>query len=314
MRFIVVRDLFPEAARARTVEAVADVLKEVGETEILSFDTSLIEKLRKDDIVFNLAIGKRHDFLQGTISAIMEGLGNEFVGSPAYTHYVCLDKFTTKSLLGSYGIPTPVGALFDGKCFVGDIPVPPLIVKPVAEGSGIGVDSDSLCNTVEMAKKTAIEKFEKFREPIMIEKYLSGVELTVGVIGFGSKLKVLPPLEIDFSNLPYGVERFYSRMVKEEYASQTIYRCPALLDAKVQREVLDIAKKTFEITRARDYLRIDMRLDKGQPYVIEVNSMPGLDPQNSDIPKMIKAISKDYEWLIRYVIKRAVVQSLGVRK
>ncbi len=313
MRFIVVKDLSPEAARARTVRAVADVLKKVGKTEILSFDASLIKRLTKDDVIFNLAIGKRHDFLQGTISAIMEGLGNEFVGSPAYTHYVCLDKFTTKSLLNSYGIPTPAGTLFDGSYFVGDIPAPPLIVKPVAEGSGIGVESDSLCDSIEMAKKVAKKKFEEFKEPIIIEKYLDGAELTVGVIGFGSELKVLPSLEIDFSNLPKGVERFYSKRVKEEYASQTIYRCPALLSEKVQREVLDIAKKTFEVTKARDYLRIDMRLDKDQPYVIEVNSMPGLDPQNSDIPKMIKAMSKDYEWLIKYVIKRAI-QSLEVQE
>ncbi len=312
MRFVIVKDLSPETAKARTVKAVADVLKRVGKTEIFNFDTSLIEKLKKDDVVFNLAIGKRHDFLQGTISAIMEGLGNEFIGSPAYTHYICLDKFTTKSLLNSYSIPTPAGTLFDGRSFVSDIPEPPLIVKPVAEGSGIGVDSDSLCDSVEAAKKTAMEKFEKFKEPIMIEKYLNGTELTIGIIGFGSDLKVLPPLEIDFSNLPQGVEKFYSQMVKEKYASQTIYRCPAFLNEKVRNEVLDIAKKTFEITRARDYLRVDMRLDESQPYVIEVNSMPGLDPENSDIPKMVEAISRDYEWLIRYILRRAV-RSLEVR-
>ena len=311
VRFVILKDISPEAARDRTVKAVFDVLKNIAETQIMDFDVSLMQKLRKDDAVFNLAIGKRHDFLQGAISAIMEWMGNEFVGSPAYTHYVCLDKFTTKSLLNSYGIPTPPGALFNGNDFVGDIPTPPLIVKPVAEGSGIGVDSDSLCDNVERAKETAKRKFEKFGEPIMIEKYLSGTELTIGILGYGSELKILPPLEIDFSDLPRGVEKFYSQRVKEEYASQTIYRCPANLGEKIYNDVINIAKKTFEVTKARDYLRVDMRLDGGQPYVIEVNSMPGLDPQNSDIPKMVRAMSKDYNWLIKSIVKRSL-QTLGV--
>ena len=297
MRFVIIKDSHSEEASLRTIENVVKSLKTIAEVKILNFTPSLIEKLKKNDVVFSLAIGKRHDFIQGNIAAMLEGLNVTFIGSPAYTHYICLDKFTTKSLLRAYGISTPECALFDGKEFKGSMPTPPLIVKPVAEGSGIGVD---------LAKEVAKKKFERFNEPILIEKYVEGRELTIGLIGFGEHLKTLSPLEIDFSNLPKGVEKYYSQRVKKEYTKQTIYKCPAPLKNETIQKVQKVAKEVFEIVKAKDYLRIDMRLFKDVPYVIEVNSMPGLDPESSDIPKMIRAMSKDYDWLIKHIIRKAL--------
>lgn len=305
MRFVIVKDSHPEKVKLRTIEAVAKILRSIGEVEILDFKPALIEKLKKNDIVFSLAIGKRHDFIQGNIAAMLEGLNVKFVGSPAYTHYICLDKFTTKSLLKAYDIPTPQCALFDGKEFKGSVPKPPLIVKPAAEGSGIGINSESLCESIELAEKVAKKKFERFNEPILVEKYVEGRELTIGLVGFGDNLKMLPPLEIDFSNLPQGIEKYYSQRVKEEYMKQTVYRCPALLKDGTIQKVQNTAKEVFKIVKARDYLRIDMRLFKDEPYVIEVNSMPGLDPETSDIPKMIEAMPKGYDWLIKSIVRRA---------
>lgn len=306
MRFVIVKDSQPEKAKLRTIKAVAKILRSIDKVEILDFKPSLIESLKKEDVVFSLAAGKRHDFIQGNIAAMLEGLNVKFVGSPAYTHYICLDKFTTKSLLKAYGIPTPKCALFDGKEFKGSVPQPPLIVKPIAEGSGIGIDSESLCESVKLAEKVAKKKFERFNEPILIEKYVEGQELTIGLVGFGDNLKILPPLEIDFSNLPQGIEKYYSQRVKEEYTKQTIYRCPASLRDETIQKVQNMAKEVFKIVKARDYLRIDMRLFKDEPYVIEVNSMPGLNPETSDIPKMIETMSKGYDWLIKSIVGRAL--------
>ena len=312
MRFVILADANPDEFEKETIEALKDSLEITDETRILNFTPLFLNEVQKGDVVFNLAVGKRHDFAQGFIAAALESYGVEFVGSPAYTHYVCLDKFTTKSLLSAYGISTPGGAIYDGKKWRGKIPEPPLIVKPSSEGSGIGIDEKSLCVDLENAKKVAKEKYQEFKEPILVEKYIEGKEITVGVLGFGGKIEVLPPLEIDFSNLPQGIERYYSKRVKEEYAQQTIYRCPAELDEETLKLVKKTAIEVFKVVRARDFIRMDMRVSNGIPHVIEVNSRPGLHPIMSDIPKMVKAISKDYKWLIKTITRRAVA-SMEVR-
>ncbi len=304
MRFVIIKDggRSPNDVEMRGVKAVINVLNELGEVRVFDFNLSLIEKLKKDDVIFNFAEGKRQDFLQAKITAIAEAFGMRFIGSPAYTHYLCLDKVATKALLKAYGILTPSGAVFDGKEFVGDIPAPPIMVKPVAEGWGIGIESDSLCEDVETAKIVARKRFEKFKESILLEKYIQGTELTVGLVGNSENLEVLPPLEIDFSNLPQGVERYYSQKVKEDYGAQTIYKCPAPLDYELLKKVKEVARKTFNFVKAKDFLRVDMRISGNQIYVIEVNSMPGLVPEYSDLSKMATAMSKDYRWLIEKII------------
>jgi D-alanine-D-alanine ligase len=264
----------------------------------------------KDDIIFNLAIGKRNDFLQGDIAAFCQMSGNEYVGSPPYTHYLCLDKFATKQILKAYGIKTPQGILYDGKTFRGKLSIP-AIIKPVAEGSGIGIDDKSLCYDVDELKERVVDKFKKLNEPILIERFLDGPEITVGVIGSENNLMVLPELEIDFSNLPEGIERYYSQRVKENFGSQTIYRCPSDFNEKVRDRIRKVAIKSFEAVKARDYVRMDMRIVNEIPYVIEINSMPGLDPLTSDLPKMVKPLNKDYEWLIKAIIKRVIEKEGG---
>ncbi len=309
MRFLIVKDSVTEAQRSRAVGAVYDVLHKFVDTKIVPVD-NLTRSLVKGDVIFNLAIGKRNDFLQGDIAALCQMFGNEYVGSPPYTHYLCLDKFTTKQILKAYGIKTPQGILFDGKAFSGKLSAP-AIIKPVAEGSGIGIDDKSLCYDVDEIRERVIDKFKKLGEPFLIEQFLDGPEVTVGVIGFGNDLIVLPELEIDFSNLPEGVERYYSQRVKEDFDAQTIYRCPSNLDEKIRDRIRKTAIRSFEVVKAKDYLRMYMRIVNGIPYVIEINSMPGLDPLTSDLPKMAKPLNKDYEWLIKAIIKRVIEKTGG---
>jgi D-alanine-D-alanine ligase len=305
MKFLIVKDSIAEPQRARTVDAIFDALHTFAKVDVVIAD-KLAEAMHKDEIIFNLAIGQRHDFMQGKIAAISEMYGYEYVGSSSYTHYLCLDKFVAKNVLKSYGVRIPSGVLFDGKNFTGKVSALPVIIKPVAEGSGIGIDHESLCENAEEIEKIAINKFQKLKEPILVERFLDGPEVTVGVIGYGESTLVLPELEIDFSHLPDGIERYYSQRVKEDFCENVIYRCPSAFDKKVKARIHQTALKVFETLKARDYLRMDMRIVDGIPYVIEVNSMPGLDPQTSDLPKMIEPMNKDYEWLIKAIVKRAI--------
>ncbi len=313
MRFVILLDSHPDDFEMETFESLKNTLNQFGKVEVLHFKPLFLNELRKDDVVFNLAVGKRHDFAQGFISAALEAANIEFVGSPAYTHYVSLDKFTTKSLLKAYGISTPSGAIYDGKKWRGDIPHPPLMVKPSSEGSGIGVDEKSLCFDVKEAQEVAKEKFLTFKEPILVEEYIQGKEITVGVLGDDDRIEVLPPLEIDFSNLPNGIEKYYSKRVKEEYAEETVYRCPPAVDKDVLEVVKEMAVEVFKVIKARDFIRMDMRISNGIPYLIEVNSRPGLHPSLSDIPKMVKAISKDYDWLVKRIVRRALKNVGGAK-
>lgn len=307
MRFVIIKDISPNEIQERTAVSISKELEKIGKVEILNFGVDIFDLLKKSDAVFNLAIGKRHDFLQGSVASTLESLQIPFIGSPAYTHYVCLDKFTAKAVLGASGILTPEGCLFDGKEFSSELPAPPLMVKPSAEGSGIGIDSKSLCFGRAEALETAGKLHERFGEPVLIERYIDGPELTVGIVGGPENPFVLPAVEIDFSNLPPRVERYYSSEVKEKHADSTVYRCPPVSVGKPSLEAIGrIAVKAFRAVRARDYIRIDMRIEKGVPYVIEINSMPGLDPVTSDIPKMLGPLSKGYGWLISRIAERVL--------
>ncbi len=306
MRFVMIKDASSDEHQRRSAASIAKVLEKIGDVEIVDFGRETFNLLRHGDLVFNLAVGKRHDFLQGTVASALEAFGIPFIGSPAYTHYVCLDKFTTKTILNACKIPVPEGCVFDGKRFSSEIPAPPLMVKPAAEGSGIGIDSKSLCADEKSAADLAGDLFERFGEPVLVERYVEGTELTVALVGDPEEPTILPAVEVDFSKLPLGVERYYSFDVKEKHAGSTIYRCPPSVGEPLLEKVKELSIETFRAVRARDYIRIDFRINEKTPYVIDVNSMPGLDPVTSDIPKMLEPISKDYEWLVLKIIGRAV--------
>ncbi len=284
--------------RNKMINAVFDVLSEEYEVQKLPFDIDFLERVKRFDAVFNLSTA----YLQMHVPSILDTLKIHYTGSSALAHAICTDKVITKIILQHYGIPTPKFVVFNPGEEPTSIDFYPAIVKPSRQGSAKGITEDSVVKDDESLKKAVKRVHEEFEEPALVEEYIDGRELSVGIVAG----KVLPILEIDFSNLPEGMERFYSYRVKRFYGEQTNYICPARISEELKVKIEQYALKAFKSLNLRNYARMDLRVKENQPYFLEVNSLPMLTPNYSDIVKMAQAGGLSYNDLILQIFKDSI--------
>ena len=179
----------------------------------------------------------------------------------------------------------------------------PVIVKPAWEGSSKGIRGTSLVDSMMDLKEVLAGHFRSYRQPMLIEEYIDGEELTVGVLGHSSPsvlgiMRVIPRRP---------TQRFiYSLEVKRDWERQVRYECPAHLPAETTEAVRQAALNAYHILGCRDVARIDFRLRQGVPYFLEVNPLPGLNPHSGDIVLMAKALGWTYEELIEAILTAAL--------
>jgi len=292
-----------------TAEKIKEALCEDYELSKITADKKIIEKLRNSDvdIVFNLSTGVRGGSRQSQIPAIMEMIGIPYVGSGVLTHAMALNKAVAKKMFLYHNVLTPRFQVFaTGKEEIDTDLNFPIIVKPACEGSGFGIHKDSVVNDKESLLKKVEELLKEYRPPILAEEFIKGREFTVGIIGNGDKKRILPIMEIDFKDIPEEYGKFYTFEVKSELGDQTRYYCPASLNKEQEKSIKKIASKAFDSLGCRDLARIDIILKGGTPYVIEVNSLPGLQPVYSDLPKMADAAGISYKALINRILEESV--------
>lgn len=299
MKVAIVYDLENlDEERERMVEAVFSVLSKQYAVEKLPFSEDFIARVKHFDAVFNLSTAH----LQMHVPAVLDVLKIPYTGSSPLAHALCTDKVITKIVLQSFGIPTPRFSVFE----VGEEPNSlefwPAIVKPTRQGSAKGIHADSVVTDVESLKIAVRRVHEEFKEPALVEEFIEGREFSVGVL-VG---EVLPLLEIDFSSLPEGMERFYSYRVKHFYGEKTRYICPAPVEERLRRKIEQYAKEAFKALHLRNYARMDLRVRGEEVYFLEVNSLPMLTPNYSDIVKMAEAAGLSYEQLIMEIFNDAL--------
>jgi D-alanine-D-alanine ligase len=177
----------------------------------------------------------------------------------------------------------------------------PLIVKPNAEGSSKGIGNTNVVDTEEGLRAAVRSVLDRYRQPAIIEEYVAGREFTVGLLG-DKRPRVLPPMEIRFKNLT--VERpVYDFVVKQEWEKHVYYECPATLTDIERKSIEKIVRDTFWALDCRDVARIDLRMDaQGRIYVIEVNPLPGLTPNYSDLVLISRAAGLDYDQLMAEIM------------
>src|SRR6185369_14001271 len=142
---------------------------------------------------------------------------------------------------------------------------------------------------------------EKYRQPALVEEYISGREFTVGLLG-DKRPRVLPPMEIKFKKTD-NPRPVYDYGVKQEWEQHVYYECPAKLTEAEQKAMEKIARATFWALDCRDVARVDMRMDAdGKIYVLEVNPLPGLTPGYSDLVLIAKASGMEYDTLIAEIM------------
>lgn len=309
---------FAEYDEIPTINAIKTSLESFGFDVIpIEADLDAFEKFRKErpDLVFNIAEGIGRGARESQIPMMLEMLGIPFTGSDSTTLAIALDEARTKEILSYYRIPTPRFRVFrDVKdtskvSSISGLPrlKYPIFLKPLREGSSIGISVRSLVSNENELKKEVKEIIDRYKQPVLAEEYVDGREFTVALIG--NKPEVLPLIELDFSLLPNNAPKFDCYEVKW-YLDDDKIRCPANIDANLAKKINKIAVKTFKVLDCRDLCRIDIRLDdNGVPNVLDVNPLPGLTPdpkENSRFPKACYTAGMSYREIIGRILFSAI--------
>jgi D-alanine-D-alanine ligase len=295
-----------------TINAIAAALERLGhEVERLGDGRELLERLLCDppDFVFNIAEGRGIGRCrEARVPAVLEMLGIPYTGSDPLTLSVTLDKDCAKRLVQATGVRVPRWAVWES-----DEPLnqtetrlnPPwtAIVKPAWEGSSKGIRGKCIVDTPQELMEAIENHRQSYRQPILVEEYIEGDELTVGIVG-NSPPKVLGVMRV----LPKRKEeRFiYSLEVKRDWRTRVHYECPAKLPPGCLKAVENAALAVYRALGCRDVARIDFRLKDGVPYFLEVNPLPGLNPESSDLVILARLTGWSYEQLIESILQAAV--------
>lgn len=242
---------------------------------------------------------------------MLDFLNIPYTASDPLTLSICLNKARTKEILNAYNIPTADFALIYSSNDLKNSNLEfPIIIKPVAEGSSKGIFNSSLIRSYEQVNGFIDKYVEEYNQPLIAEKFLSGREFTVSLMGNGDAVEVLPIVEINFNSLPKELNPIYSYEAKWILDSPEhqleMYLCPANISSELENKIKNICIKTFRALNCKDWSRIDIRLDENDiPNVIEVNPLPGIlpDPKNNSCyPKSARTAGLTYDQMINNVL------------
>lgn len=312
-------DRYAEWDEPATIEAVASALRQAGEVIHLEANADLPSALRQThpDIVFNIAEGLRGVSREAQVPAFCEFYGIPYTASDPLTLALALDKQRAKEAFRARGVPTPWSTVLgDGPAFGRDDRRGngPWIVKPVQEGSSMGIPARAYCVTWRDVERRAQEIRQDYEQPALIEAFLPGREFTVGILGNGAGAHALPPVEIRFEALPADAPPIYGYEAKWVWDTTErpldIFACPAPVDAALGELLACTSLAAYHALGCRDWARVDLRLDAaGAPHVLEINPLPGILPdprQNSCLPKAARAAGISYDDLILSVLHFAL--------
>jgi D-alanine-D-alanine ligase len=290
-----------------TIDAIRTAIESLGyEVVPLEATSELPQRLAdaKVDIVFNIAEGLSGRNREAQVPALCELIGTPYTGSDSATLALALDKALAKRILRQHGILTPEFQVFNSgreKLHPWLLQKFPLIVKPNAEGSSKGITGSGVVDDEAGLRAAITAIVEKYRQPALVEEYISGREFTVGLLG-DKRPRILPPMEICFKDTSKS-RPVYDFEIKQEWEKHVFYECPAKLTPAELRTVERTARETFSALDCRDVARIDLRMNKeGQVYVLEVNPLPGLTPDYSDLVLISKAAGINYRTLIAEIL------------
>lgn len=316
-------DMYAEWDTLETVHAVRDAIAERYSVTLIEANELAYQKLLENRpfFAFNMAEGLYGPSREAHIPAILEMLSIPYLGSDPLTLSLCLDKSRTKEILAYHGVATAPFSVVRSIEELEDSRVRfPSIVKPLHEGSSKGIyDSCVVRDTVDLEREVRAI-LDTYQQPALIEEFLPGREFTVGILGNGAALFVLPIVEIRFDALPGGVNPIYSYEAKWIWDTTDnplqIFDCPADLSPELKKDIESLCAKAYRALGCRDWSRVDVRLDAhGSPHILEVNPLPGILPRpedNSCLPKAARAAGMTYNQLINSVLDIAM-NRCGVR-
>lgn len=323
-------DRWDDLDSEETIESIMRALESGGHAvTFLEGSLSLVEQLAKvkPDICFNICEGHFGDSREAHVPAILEMMGIPYTGSRVLTLALSLDKPMTKRVLNHHNLPTPAFQVFErvGEPLDPDISFP-LFLKPSREGTGMGVTPDSIVRDEAQLRNQLRVQFERYDQPILAEHFIEGREVTVGVVGnltspvawrlpedeeaprISRGLTFFPPMEIDLDR--YETEAgIYTSRIKTELVHDFHWTCPADLPPIMVEELNWLTAATFRVTGCQDVARVDFRLDSNdddKAYILEINPLPGLNPEYSDLCIEARAHGWSYEELVNRILEEAI--------
>lgn len=291
-----------------TVNALQAAIEELGySVDRIGNARALCARLCKNDrwdLVFNIAEGLYGRSREAQVPSLLELYGLPHTFSDPLVCALTLDKAMAKRVLQSAGLHTPRFHVIRADSDLDAVDLPyPLFAKPIAEGTGKGIDRTSKIETPSQLREVCGRLLERFDQPVLVEEYLPGREYTIGLLGTGNQARVLGAMEVAIRKQADTV--IYSYDVKENSEELVDYARPARTPETEEVEAL--ALEAYRMLEVRDAGRVDIRLDRyDRPAFMEVNPLPGLHPTHSDLPMIARQEGLSYAKLIGSIIESAL--------
>jgi D-alanine-D-alanine ligase len=282
-------DAFEEEDAPETIDAIIKALQQLGaQVEPVVADAQLPWRLAasKCDLAFNMAEGRGRRCREALGAAVCELLTVPFTGSDSLTLGMTLDKAIARRVVSPEVPVAPAVLIENGRCPNARLDELryPVIVKPNDEGSSKGVREtpSPIANDPASARTQCEWLFANYGCPALVEEFLSGPEVTIGIVGNGDDLRLLGMMEV--SPAQANGAFVYSVEAKREWRRRVRYDIPPRLGAAQLAELDAHARSAYRLLGCRDVARLDFRFDAvGRPHFLECNPLPGLHPVDGDL-------------------------------
>lgn len=299
-------DRFAELDEAPTIAAIESARRGLGHRVVriggLRALAACLTKGLGADVVFNVAEGTAGRGREAQVPVLLEAHGVAYTGSDPVALAVTLDKAITKRVWHGAGLPTPAFHVVASASDLDAVPdAYPRFVKPVAEGSSIGVDAGARVHDAASLRARVAHVWGAYGQAALIEAFLPGPEYTVGIVDRDGSPTVLGVLE----TAPAGGLRDHAAKRAAAAGGAVPFRW--VDDAPLAGTLGELALRAYRSVGCRDLARVDLRCDAdGRPQLLEINALPGLAPTRSAMAVLADHAGGGYADLIATVLSGAV--------
>jgi D-alanine-D-alanine ligase len=301
-------DRFDEYDEPETIERLQEVLEQLGNKVVrLGAGRAFLDAVRSEpcDLVFNIAEGAGGRSREAHVPAVCELLGIPYTHSDPLTLAATLDKSVAKAVVAAAGINTPAHMVIEHVDETVDLWFP-VIAKPLAEGTRMGLRPSSRVQDAAALRSEAARLLADYEQPVLVEEFCPGAELTVGVFGTGASAEAAGVMEI----VPAPGEPIehwvYTVDVKRLGPPALSYHAPPDRPLALIEETLALGVAAHRALRCQDVSRVDIRLDaEGRPSFLESNPLPGLREGFSDLLCLTDGYGISFEEVINRILSSA---------